>query len=535
MQRPARPCRRPPRRPAARRRAGRAARRDELALDLQADDEEEDAISASLTQCCRRLVEVERTDLDSVRCARTRRTTTPTACWPRPARRPRRHQQDRAGGLDGEDSRTGRRPAGQRLVAGHVDRPGAPEVVRKRGRREAWSSRGVVLPGVGRTASPRRSAAGRPDFPAHRRGLYQRRPSTPVVGSAPAQPAGVHRRTAPMATEPVKDTDPTHRPPGHRRQPRHLHADLQGDPARQVRAKVSVKAGGTGIGLFAAAGFLAVLAIIMLSVAFAYLIHWNGDGLALQWAFLIVFGVYLLIAALLGFIGVSKVKQVARPSRRSRRASRSRSALKGQAGPTPGRASTLSRRSRRWTTSAVAGRRRRPRRSRHLLGGQRVAGVVVGDRRREDHAEHVAGRGDDRAAGVAGPDQPAQREHLADDGAVAVDVGRAQPLLGADPGRLRRRTGRPAGSRAPRPASRGLAVAGRSARSGRAPVVDGEHGDVDVGVVVDDRRRHRGVADHAPRARRRRRRRGRWSSPGRGRRGSRCPRRRGRSRCCRGP
>ena len=48
----------------------------------------------------------------------------------------------------------------------------------------------------------------------------------------------------------------------------------------------------------------------MLSVAFAYFINWNGDGLALQWAFLIVFGAYLLIAALLGFIGIRKVKKV---------------------------------------------------------------------------------------------------------------------------------------------------------------------------------------------------------------------------------
>ena len=83
--------------------------------------------------------------------------------------------------------------------------------------------------------------------------------------------------------------------------------------------KVSVKAGGIGIGLFAAAAFLAVLAVIMLSVAFAYFIHWNGDGLDLHWAFLIVFGVYLLIAGLLGFIGVQE-DQEGRPAREGDRA-----------------------------------------------------------------------------------------------------------------------------------------------------------------------------------------------------------------------
>lgn len=79
--------------------------------------------------------------------------------------------------------------------------------------------------------------------------------------------------------------------------------------------KVSLKFGGVGIGLFAAAGFFAVLAVIMLSVAFAYLIHWNGSGLDLHWAFLIVFGVYLLITAVLALIGVKKVKKVRAPER----------------------------------------------------------------------------------------------------------------------------------------------------------------------------------------------------------------------------
>ena len=74
--------------------------------------------------------------------------------------------------------------------------------------------------------------------------------------------------------------------------------------------KISVKAGGIGIGLFAGAAFLGVLAVIMLSVAIAYFVHMTGLDLA--WCFLIVFLLYVLIAALLAFIGVRKVKQVKR-------------------------------------------------------------------------------------------------------------------------------------------------------------------------------------------------------------------------------
>ena len=62
--------------------------------------------------------------------------------------------------------------------------------------------------------------------------------------------------------------------------------------------KVSFRHGGVGIGLFAVAGFLGLLAIIMLSVAFAYFLHMTGLDLA--WCFLIVFGTYLLLAALPG-------------------------------------------------------------------------------------------------------------------------------------------------------------------------------------------------------------------------------------------
>src|SRR5688572_7486013 len=92
--------------------------------------------------------------------------------------------------------------------------------------------------------------------------------------------------------------------------------------------KVSIKAGGTGVALFAAAGFLALLAVIMFSVALAYLIHWNGDGLDLHWAFLIVFGFYLLVAGLLVFVGVRKVKQVKAPERTMKQVAQNKDAFK---------------------------------------------------------------------------------------------------------------------------------------------------------------------------------------------------------------
>ena len=93
--------------------------------------------------------------------------------------------------------------------------------------------------------------------------------------------------------------------------------------------KVSAKAGGVGIGLFAGAVFLVVLAIIMLSVSIAYFINWNGEGLALHWAFLIVFGAYALIAALLVFLGIRSVKKVRAPERAIEQGREIPKALKG--------------------------------------------------------------------------------------------------------------------------------------------------------------------------------------------------------------
>ena len=51
----------------------------------------------------------------------------------------------------------------------------------------------------------------------------------------------------------------------------------------------------------------------MLSIAFAYFMHMTGLDLA--WCFLIVFGAYVLLAALLGFVGSRKIRQVKPPER----------------------------------------------------------------------------------------------------------------------------------------------------------------------------------------------------------------------------
>jgi uncharacterized membrane protein YqjE len=131
-----------------------------------------------------------------------------------------------------------------------------------------------------------------------------------------------------VANEPVNDTDPTIG---------RLVSDATRDVSSLIRNEIqlakselqlSVKAGGIGIAMFAAAAFFALMALIMLSVAIAYFIHWNGKGLDLHWSFLIVFGFYLLVAALLAFIGVRKVKKVRGPEKAIAQANEAKQILK---------------------------------------------------------------------------------------------------------------------------------------------------------------------------------------------------------------
>ncbi|GAB3762111.1 hypothetical protein FB382_003588 [Nocardioides ginsengisegetis] len=138
-----------------------------------------------------------------------------------------------------------------------------------------------------------------------------------------------------MSNEPVKAATPQAGDPTIGRLVTDASRDISTLISKEIELakselKVSVRNGGLGVGLFAAAGFLAVLAIIMLSVSIAYFINWNGHGLALHWAFLIVFGFYLLVAGLLVFVGVKKLKKVGPPEKAIQQGRQIPAALKGR-------------------------------------------------------------------------------------------------------------------------------------------------------------------------------------------------------------
>ncbi|MGI8901593.1 MAG: phage holin family protein [Nocardioides sp.] len=102
-----------------------------------------------------------------------------------------------------------------------------------------------------------------------------------------------------------------------------LHSEIA---LAKSELKVSVKNGGTGAGLFAGAALLGLLAVIMLSVAFAYFL--TMTGLHPAWCFLIIVGVYLLIAGILAYLGIKKVKKVRAPERAIHQAQEAKSLLK---------------------------------------------------------------------------------------------------------------------------------------------------------------------------------------------------------------
>jgi hypothetical protein len=89
--------------------------------------------------------------------------------------------------------------------------------------------------------------------------------------------------------------------------------------------KISAKAGGIGAALFGAAAFLMLLGVIMASIALAYFIHMTGLDLA--WCFSIVFLLYVLVAAVLAFVGYRKIRKVRPPERAIRQAQETKNTL----------------------------------------------------------------------------------------------------------------------------------------------------------------------------------------------------------------
>lgn len=76
----------------------------------------------------------------------------------------------------------------------------------------------------------------------------------------------------------------------------------------KAEIRADVRNGAVAGGMFGAAGYLAVLATVLLSVAAAFGL--SALGLAPGWAFLIVAVVYLLVAAVLGLVGRSRISRV---------------------------------------------------------------------------------------------------------------------------------------------------------------------------------------------------------------------------------
>lgn len=80
----------------------------------------------------------------------------------------------------------------------------------------------------------------------------------------------------------------------------------------KLEIKRDVVAAGKGAGMFGGAGFVSLLAVIFLAISAAYGIA--GLGLAVGWGFLIVAGVLLLLAGVLGLLGRRSLRKVGPPA-----------------------------------------------------------------------------------------------------------------------------------------------------------------------------------------------------------------------------
>ncbi len=100
-----------------------------------------------------------------------------------------------------------------------------------------------------------------------------------------------------------------------------LIVDATTDVSNLIRSEIelaksevrfSIKTGGVGAALLAVAAFVAMLAVIMLSVALAFLLA-KLPFIGLFLGFLIVFVLYAIIAGILALMGKKKLQQVHAP------------------------------------------------------------------------------------------------------------------------------------------------------------------------------------------------------------------------------
>ena len=89
-----------------------------------------------------------------------------------------------------------------------------------------------------------------------------------------------------------------------------IHSEIE---LAKSELRVSVRGGGMGAALLAAAGVLGFLILILFSFTVVWVLIWAG--LDPWWAYLIVTGFYVVVAGILALIGVRKLKQVRAPEK----------------------------------------------------------------------------------------------------------------------------------------------------------------------------------------------------------------------------
>ncbi|MGJ9412793.1 phage holin family protein [Aeromicrobium sp. CF4.19] len=97
----------------------------------------------------------------------------------------------------------------------------------------------------------------------------------------------------------------------------------------KTELKTSAKAGGIGLAMFVVAAFLGLIVIIFVSISLAFLV--SMTGLHLAWSFLIIAGLYVLLAGVLLLVGYRLLRKVRAPRKSLETAKQIPPALRGHA------------------------------------------------------------------------------------------------------------------------------------------------------------------------------------------------------------